>query len=63
MTYDGTSWTEQSDTNIARQEQGGCGTTTAALDNSGEGISPSAKSVTTEEWNDPFAQTVTFTSS
>jgi len=62
MTYDGTSWTEQSDTNIRVQENGGCGTTTAALHNSGEGISPTppGKKLSTEEWNDPFEQTVSF---
>lgn len=60
MSYDGTSWTELNDTNFAVKEQGGAGTTEAALNSGGEGISPTAKVGNTEEWTDPFDQTVSF---
>ena len=38
----------------------GAGTPAAALNSSGEGVSPTAKVVNTEEWTDPFDQTVSF---
>jgi len=62
QTWNGTAWTTVADMNVERQEQGGCGSVTAALAGGGE-ISPAPAFKQTEEWSDPNLVTATFTSS
>ena len=57
--WNGTSWTEVNDLNVARQEMGGAGAdNTSALAFGGN-----PATATTEEWNDPGTITETITTS
>jgi hypothetical protein len=56
--WNGTSWTEVNDLNIARGNLAGVGTNTAAL--AFGGYTPTIVA-STEEWSGPAVQTVTIT--
>ena len=66
QTFDGSSWTSVNDMSTNRKEGQAAtvGTTTSTLASGGELPSGSPNlSLSTEEWDDPFLETVTFTSS
>ena len=52
-TYDGTAWTERGDLNLARGQNGGAGTTSAAITFAGIAptVSPAVQRPETESWN------------